>query len=420
MKHDFISAPGALNMGTSSQRVRIDATQLDVSEEQSFLENCSLADLRERIQVELLAHLALIGLDPRHTTDEQVKSKDLIRTHHAAQRAAYREGERKFVERRGQKLLPHFAEGKDVQPDRVEPYISLVVSDSEDAELFRLATLLWSVPVSRGYGRRMRFLVRDRANDKLIGIFALTDPVFNLQARDTWIGWDVHDRRERLVNLMDAHVVGAVPPYSALLGGKVTAALMTSCEVGDAFAAKYNESSGIISQQQKHAQLALMTVTSALGRSSLYNRLKLPGLVDFRPIGQTTGWGHFHIPQPLFLLMRELLRRENHAYASGHEYGQGPNWRIRVVREAIRSIGLDQNLLRHGINREIYGIPLAENWRPFLQGIDKTAILQRPTAAEIGEAAINRWLQPRAHTRPEYQQWTREKIWEQIVGHTQP
>ena len=44
---------------------------------------------------ELFAHLALIGLDPRHVTDEQIKSKDLIRTHHAAQRTAYREGERK-------------------------------------------------------------------------------------------------------------------------------------------------------------------------------------------------------------------------------------------------------------------------------------------------------------------------------------
>lgn len=407
-------------MEISLQRICIDATQLDRSGEPCVLENWSLADLRERIRVELLAHLALIGLDPRHATDEQVKSKDLIRAHHAAQRAAYREGERAFIEKRGQKLLAHFAEGKDVQPDRVEPYISLVASESGDAELFRFATLLWSVPVSRGYGRRMRFLVRDRANDKLVGIFALTDPVFNLHARDSWIGWDVHDRRERLVHVMDAHVVGAVPPYSTLLGGKVTAALMTSREVCDAFAERYNERCGIISQRQKHAQLVLLTVTSALGRSSLYNRLKLPRLVDFRPIGQTTGWGHFHIPQPLFLLMRELLVRENHAYASGYEYGQGPNWRIRVAREAIRLVGLDQNLLRHGINREIYGIPLAENWRPFLLGIEHTAVLQRPTAAEIGEAATRRWLQPRSQTRHEYLQWTREKIWEHMLGCTPP
>ncbi len=34
----------------------------------------------------------------------------------------------------------------------------------------------------------MRYLVYDRNNDKLIGIFALTDPVFNLRVRDAWIG----------------------------------------------------------------------------------------------------------------------------------------------------------------------------------------------------------------------------------------
>jgi hypothetical protein len=247
-----------------------------------------------------------------------------------------------------------------------------------------------------------------------------TDPVFNLQARDSWIGWNAQDRRERLVNVMDAHVVGAVPPYSSLLGGKVTAALMTSQEVCDTFAAKYNQSSGIISQQQKHAQLALITVTSALGRSSLYNRLKLPGVVDFRPIGQTTGWGHFHIPPSLFFLMRELLRREGHAYVSGYKFGQGPNWRLRVIREAVRSVGLDQNLLRHGINREIYAVPLATNWRDYLRGTDDLVTIQRPSVAEIGEMAAKRWLRPCAQTRTEYQRWTHQTIWEQIVGNTQP
>src|SRR5207244_4178621 len=147
---------------------------------------------------------------------------------------------------------PHFAEGHEVIPEAVEPQVSLVSSGTEDAALFRLATLLWSVPVSRGYGRRMRFLVRDRANGKLIGLFALADPVFNLKARDSWIGWSTEDRRKRLVNVMDAHVAGAVPPYAQLLGGKVVAALMTSREVCEAFAQKYSASTGIISQEQKH------------------------------------------------------------------------------------------------------------------------------------------------------------------------
>ncbi len=297
------------------------------SEEYNFVEECSLAELREHIRVELLAHLALIDLDPSSAEPDRMYTKELVRARHAAQRVAYRESEQQFLVRYGRSLLSHFADGHEVIPDAIDPQISLVVSDTEDAALFRLATLLWSVPVSRGYGRRLRFLVRDRANGKLLGLFALTDPVFNLKARDIWIGWNADDRRQRLVNVMDAHIVGAVPPYSFLLGGKVTAALMASQEVCDAFATKYNHRSGIISQQCKHAQLLLITVTSALGRSSLYNRLKLPGTVEFVRIGQTTGWGHFHIPQPLFLLMRELLRREGHPYASGHGFGQGPNWR---------------------------------------------------------------------------------------------
>jgi len=37
--------------------------------------------------------------------------------------------------------------------------------------------------VSRGYGRQ-RFLIWDQSNEKLIGLIALGDPVFNLRVRD--------------------------------------------------------------------------------------------------------------------------------------------------------------------------------------------------------------------------------------------
>jgi hypothetical protein len=387
------------------------------NEEHSGIE-CDLSELRERIRVELLAHLALIGLYSPSTIQEPIDVKERIRLHHSAQRIALRANEQQFLKRYGRLLLSHFAEGQDIIPEEVEPYISLVKADTEDAAVFRLATLLWSVPVSRGYGRRLRFLVRDRSNGKLLGLFALTDPVFNLKARDTWIGWSTDERRQRLVDVMDAHIVGAVPPYSTLLGGKITAALMTSQEVCETFASRYNQQTGIISQQCKHAQLLLITVTSALGRSSLYNRLKLPGIIDFVRVGQTTGWGHFHIPQPLFLLMRELLQREGHPYASGHQFGQGPNWRLRVAREAIKHVGLDPHLLQHGINREVYGVPLVANWRECLCGKEDVTTVLRPSVETIGKLAVNRWLIPRASRRSEYMNWTRENTWELLTGAT--
>jgi hypothetical protein len=51
----------------------------------------------------------------------------------------------------------------------------------------------------------MRYLVWDDGHNRLAGVFALGDPVYNLSVRDTKIGWSVHDRAQRLVGLLDAY-----------------------------------------------------------------------------------------------------------------------------------------------------------------------------------------------------------------------
>jgi Domain of unknown function (DUF4338) len=84
-----------------------------------------------------------------------------------------------------------------------------------------------------------------RARDKLIGIIALTDPVFNLTVRDSLIGWSSKDRKQRLAFMLDAHVLGAVPPYNTLLGGKLVACLVRSTDVRDIFRAKSRTECGV-------------------------------------------------------------------------------------------------------------------------------------------------------------------------------
>ena len=108
-----------------------------------------------------------------------------------------------------------------------------------------------------------------------MGLIALTDPVFNLSARDAEIGWNGADRRKRLIHMMDAHVLGALPPYNQLLCGKLLACLVRSVEIRDLFREKYGTSEGIISCEKKNAQLLAITTSSSLGRSSVYNRLRL-------------------------------------------------------------------------------------------------------------------------------------------------
>ena len=111
-------------------------------------------------------------------------------------------------------LLDYIADGSQVRPTRVSPKVVLVKADSPEELLFRYAYLHWSIPISAGYGRRLRFLVMDESNNKLIGILGLGDPVYAMQARDRWIGWDRDVKKDRLYHVMDAFVLGAIPPYS--------------------------------------------------------------------------------------------------------------------------------------------------------------------------------------------------------------
>jgi hypothetical protein len=235
-------------------------------------------------------------------------SKQTIRDLHSDQRRVLLQDNCAFIQKNLATLKRYFAEGKDIDPTLVRPELELVKSDTWQANLFRLASLTWSVPVSNGFGRRLRYLVWDKHNGRLMGIIALGDPVFNLKARDDLIGWTAADRGKRLVNVLDAYVLGAVPPYNMLLCGKLVSCLIRSREIRDDFASRYGDTRGIISRKKKAAQLVLVTTSSSLGRSSVYNRLKLGGQAYFSPIGYTKGWGHFHVPNSLFDELRGYLR----------------------------------------------------------------------------------------------------------------
>ena len=388
----------------------------DLSQRSLFQQDGSVDTLVRELRQMILDHIDAIGLNNSGASESSARpSKDQIRAIHATHRRETAQREAKVVRHHGRRLLNHFAEGSQVEVETIDPELVLVDAGTEEANLFRITTLLWSIPVSRGFGRRMRFLVRDRSNQKLIGLLALGSPVFNLSSRDNWIGWTVRDREARLVNVMDAFVIGAVPPYSQLIGGKLVAALIGSAEISQHFEHRYGLKRGIISGELKRAKLALVTTTSALGHSSLYNRLRLPGLIKFHRLGMTDGWGHFQVPDAVFCKMRRLLELEDHKYASGYRYGDGPNWKLRVVREALKRVGVDENVMRHGIQREVYGVPLAENWREYLLGKDDDAILQRPTVKEIADACIERWLLPRSQRRPQFRAWKREHTWRLIT-----
>ena len=79
----------------------------------------------------------------------------------------------------------------------------------------------------------------------------------------------------------------SIPRYSSLLRGTLVAVLTGSVEVCDAFRRKYTKKESVLSEQFPDGRLALVTTTSALGRSSIYNRLQIGESRRYGPVGFT-------------------------------------------------------------------------------------------------------------------------------------
>lgn len=365
------------------------------------------------LRYDIMAELArLDSVNRMINTDD---SKQIIRDAYQFKRAARSDAERKFINQHSARLLSYFAEGREVKPNLIAPkLIPVENSESLEGRLFRFATLLWSVPVSRGYGRRMRYLVVDSQNDKLMGIFALGDPVLNMKARDAKIGWNVQDRMQRLYHVMDAYVLGAVPPYNDLLVGKLIALATTTNEIRKQFRVRYSKNVTVISQESKKPDLVLVTTTSALGKSSTYNRLCLPRGISFNSIGFTAGYGHFHVSDELFDRLRNWLRQENDDYADGHAYGKGPNWRMRTLLRAFNKLGIDKSAMNHGIKREIFIAPLAENYRDILTGQSRRPSYLTLPFREVFSQFRERWLIPRSERVPRWREWDQSMLLEKL------
>ena len=322
-------------------------------------------------------------------------SKEAIRRLHLGAVEHARERSRPGLERHEPRLLAHIASGDELDPSAIAPQLVEVSRDSEDELLFRWVRLHWSIPVSAGYGRRLRFVVKDRANDKLIGIIGLADPVFSQGARDGVIGWTHEDRKTRLRHVMDAFVLGAVPPYSELRCGKLVAMLAASDEVREAFAKRYRNRSAVISRRRDPGQLAMLTTTSALGRSSIYNRLRFEGSTIYQRAGYTTGYGDFQFMNGIYDRLRDYAHEYLTPTERRQEWGRGFRNRRELVRKVLIDLGLGTRWQQHGVRREVFLVPFADNSESFLRGeCARLRCYHRPVNT-LARHFRERWLAPR-------------------------
>ena len=357
------------------------------------------------------------GFDPSGQTRNTHLSKERMRKLHrpaVEHRLAKVAG---GLRRREDVLLSYIASGEEVNPERIRPCLVEVKPKTTEELLVRYAAAHWSIPVSSGYGRRLRFVVVDEQNGRLIGVIGLGDPVFGLAPRDAWVGWNHEQRRHRLRYVMDAFLLGAVPPYSKLLCGKLIALLAASDEVQEAFARKYNNRETWITRESQSGVLAMLTTVSALGRSSIYNRLRFEERKIYESVGYTKGSGDFHFANGIYDEIQSFANRWCQPTAKKGNWGTGFRNRRETIRKVLVTVGLPTSLQYHGIRREAFVVPLAENTRSYLRGEDLYLQRYEQSADELFDHFRSRWLLPRARRDKAYQGFDREsyRLWNQHV-----
>jgi hypothetical protein len=215
-------------------------------------------------------------------------------------------------------------------------------------------------------------------------------------------------------SVMDAFILGAVPPYSNLLAGKLVALLAASTEVREAFANKYAGKTTVILKRPTEAGLALLTTTSALGRSSIYNRLSYESTRVYLPIGTTQGTGEVHFSNGLYADMRRHALKWCTPTARHASWGDGFRNRREVIKKCLADVGLSAEWILHGLRREIYVIPTAHNTREFLRGEAASLDFFDRRSSDLWAWFRERWLLPRAATDQSFAGYDREafRLWD--------
>jgi hypothetical protein len=288
----------------------------------------------------------------------------------------------------------NLAKGSAAWKSDVQPEIEICKTHKQ-FDTFRILRFYWSSPYSEYVGRRIKLIVRDGAlpDKPVIGIAALGSSIIHIPERDNWVGWDVTTRTRNLVYSMDAYVLGALPPYNHLLGGKLMSYILASNEVREIFRQKYQDRVTSIYQRTASDLVCLFT-TSLYGKSSQYNRLNYQNKPLYLPIGHTKGYGTLHLTDETFRAMRSMLLEKGVDITN--RFGDGPIWRMRVMRTAAELLGFDADfLLRHSFKRQIFAVPLAKNFKEFLNGEDDKPLYNNYPMAELVSYWRERWLNMR-------------------------
>ncbi|MFI6048384.1 Druantia anti-phage system protein DruA [Nocardia sp. NPDC051321] len=218
--------------------------------------------------------------------------------------------------------------------------------------------------------------------------------------------------------IADLTVCGAVPPYNAILGGKLVSMLAVSPSVVGAYRHRYGGYASQIASSMagrpitRRSNLVFVGTTSLYGSgSSQYNRIKIPATVlggerdiEFLKLGRSRSYGTAHLSNATVQALTRFVEQSQAGSRVNSIFGEGVNPKLRKLRAGIELLGWPaEDLLLHHRPRLIYGVPLVSNLRDYLLGVDRRpryiwSLSRKDDVNLIADWWRKRWLSSRINS----------------------
>jgi len=265
----------------------------------------------------------------------------------------------------------------------LEPYVVMAIPGKGVTEWVNYRKLIHTMEWVANPGRNMKFWVKDRKTEKVLGLICLGSDVTSIKVRDAYIGWDKVNKFEqhKLNNTAIATTICSTQPggYNMLMG-KLIAALTTCKTIRDAWEEKYGD------------KLIAVGTTSLYGINSMYN-----GMPHFKTMGETAGQVRLKPDDEVYLPWNKWLK-ENHPEEHKKAItATGP--KQNIINKVFKHCKIKPSTYDHGFKRGVYLAMMYDNGNEFLRGEIKESELKMKQKFIDNVEYTCRWWKPKAIRR---------------------
>ena len=277
--------------------------------------------------------------------------------------------------------------------EALEPYVEMLEQgNAKDNETWTLVRkLVHTMEFTANHGRNIKFFIKDRVTNKLLGVVCLGSDVTSLGARDNFIGWTKDNKfvDGKLKHTSIGTTICCAQPLGYnFLGGKLVAALVTTSVVRDAWKKLYGQT------------LVGLSTTSLYGIHSMYNSIPL-----WKTLGSSKGRIALKPDDAIYETWHEWLKenqKEEYLKQTTQKEGvAGPPTGVKqkTINMIFKAVGIKGSDYMHGFKRGIFYADIYENGKEFLRGeIEEEDLKMRKKYSEDSDYVMN-WWKPKAIRR---------------------